>query len=150
MLRNKKTGEVGHLLTSKDIGEYIIINDGYRTLAKYDSLAGLNDEWEDCKDPKEFWFIVQDGDIFSDNDTVTEDYAKRLQAIGNYFESIEEAKKALEKLKAWKRLKDKGFRFEGWNWKAQSIDCSLDYTAITGEQSEEADKDIDLLFGGEE
>lgn len=35
--------------------------------------------------------------------------------IGNCFESREEAEKAVEKLKAWKRLKDSGLKFKDWN-----------------------------------
>lgn len=160
-LRNKKTGEVvdveslGHAASLKEEDGYQVTlswKTEYENLSQckdYQSLAELNEEWEDYK-PKEFWLIVQDGDIFSEDDTITQDYADRLQAIGNHFEAKEEAKKAVEKLKAWKRLKDKGFRFDGWDWKAQSIDYRLDYSAITEEQSEEADKDIALIFGGEE
>lgn len=35
--------------------------------------------------------------------------------IGNCFQTKEEAEKAVEKLKAWKRLKDSGLKFKDWN-----------------------------------
>ena len=160
-LRNKKTGEIFDALIREQGGNcaysHIVCdikayepNAGIKAkkhyvLGEYNSLTEINEEWEDYK-PKEFYYIVQDGDIFSDNDEATKDYVDRIRAIDNYFETKEEAKKALEKLKAWKRLRDKGFRFEGWNWKSQCIDCSLDYSSLTEEQSDEADKDLALLF----
>lgn len=50
MLRDKKTGKLGYLLTTKDLNEYIIIDGEYKTLARYDSLAKLNKDWEDYKE----------------------------------------------------------------------------------------------------
>lgn len=35
--------------------------------------------------------------------------------IGNCFQTKEEAERAVEKLKAWKRLKDSGLKFKDWN-----------------------------------
>lgn len=35
---------------------------------------------------------------------------KQRKQFGNYFNTREEAEKAVEKLKAWKQLKDKGFQ----------------------------------------
>lgn len=140
-LRNKNTGEIVDTWSFYDGNETVNLkyftDDGQVNL-EYRSLAELNEEWEDYE-PKEFWYIVQDGDIFSDNDTVTEDYANRLQAIGNYFESIEEAKKAVEKLKAWKRLKDKGFINTrvftmNLNWCESDNDTWKDYSLLFGEE----------------
>lgn len=140
-LRNKNTGEIVDAWSFYDGNETVNLkcftDDGQVNL-EYRSLAELNEEWEDYE-PKEFWYIVQDGDIFSDNDTVTKDYAKRLQAIGNYFESIEEAKKAVEKLKAWKRLKDKGFINTrvftmNLNWCESDNDTWKDYSLLFGEE----------------
>ena len=63
--------------------------------------------------------------------------------IGNCFDTIEEAEKAVEKLKAWKRLKDKGFRFTGLS--NESIGYEIK------ELSGDFALDLDLLFnGGEE
>lgn len=157
-LRNKKTGEIGYL------------HSGYN-YKDYNSLAELLEEWEDYEEPepvKPYWFINDlDGepmkcDLKNCGKSNFIKWGEHRKEIGNYFSSREEAEKAVEKLKAWKRLKDKGFRFEG---------IKEDYTRIlqsqdlfrTGKRylqfnkSEDEDwmkenwKDIDLLFsGGEE
>lgn len=136
-LRNKKTGEI----------------------------VEFNEEWEDYEESEleragERWYVGSAGDIgntvylFS-NDTI------KLAEIGNSFRTKKEAEKAVEKLKAWKRLKDKGFKFEG---------IKEDFTRILQSQEpfrtgkrylqfnksedeewmEENWKDLDLIFGGEE
>lgn len=80
-------------------------------------------------------------------------------AIGVFTDSEEDAKKAVEKLKAWKRLKDKGFRFEGI--KEDYIGSSKSFMRkgeryLHFNKSEDDDwlkenwKDLNLLFGGEE
>lgn len=48
-LRNKKTGEIGNLISGVNLKEYQVASDDYRLLAEYDSLAELNEEWEDYK-----------------------------------------------------------------------------------------------------
>ena len=71
--------------------------------------------------------------------------------IGNYFETKEEAEKAVEKLKAVKRLKDKNFHF----LKYSALGCgeiafSLDFEDMDDEgEIGELRHDLDLLFGGE-
>ena len=141
-LRNKKTGE---------IVEWFNNTDGIFP----DSLAELNAEWEDAPgEPKEYYWIRSGiGDIcktvegFSPHD----EYRKQ---IGNYFETKEEAEKAVEKLKAWTRLKDRGFKFEWW----KEADNRLQYNTIAFnsfaynyEDRGQLRKDLDLLFsGGEE
>lgn len=101
---------------------------------------------EDYEEPKEYWYIYADKPQRADcGDILEEDF----KAIGNYFETKEEAEKAVEKLKAWKRLKDKGFRFEGWdNTDRSTIHHFSLFVAI--EDLESINKDLDLLFGGEE
>ena len=154
-LRNKKTGEI------KECVVLPVDSNGYPNefgvFEKGDSLAELNADWEDApEEPKEYWYIntisavglhTRTNGMTDSEDSYMED---RQLEIGNYFETKEEAEKAVEKLKAWKRLKDKGFRFDGWNWKTQCIDYNLDYTDITEEQIEEAEKDLDTCFGSEE
>lgn len=66
-------------------------------------------------------------------------------------EGEEEAEKAVEKLKAWKRLKDKGFRFRGLcesvhELPAIEYDIDVDVSRIDSQEY----KDLDLIFGGEE
>lgn len=138
-LRNKKTGKIirfydGITLNGEDYG----------------SLVELNEEWEDCEEPKEFWYIGQGGVIFSDTNTITQDYADILQAIGNYFETKEEAEKAVEKLKAWKRLRDVGCKFLlDDNLVVRFVKPSV-MKIETAEQQKSLSDDYMLLFGGEE
>ena len=150
-LRNKKTGEIVDLVEGyiKDsyYGQKIEIKplaisnkEGYI----YNSLAELNEDWEDYEEPKEYWYIdpmvcgVYCTKIKKDEDLY--DFNKQ---IGNYFESKEEAEKAVERLRAWKRLKDKGFRFTGLS--NESIGYEIK------ELSGDFALDLDLLFnGGEE
>lgn len=147
-LRNKKTGEIGHF-TSTNWNEIalIIMDDNGVQLAKYSSLAELNKEWEDYEEPREYWYLDVDGEISSGN--IEDGTVKAMREIGNYFKTKEEAEKAVEKLKAWKRLKDKGFRFLGYYHR-------LGETKSKGEIGFEMDgyegtkQDLDLLFGGEE
>ena len=128
---------------------------------KYNSIKAFTDHWEDApEEPKEYWFIGYDAQVecISEEDS---DGIELDKEIGNYFETKEEAEKAVERLRAWKRLKDKGFRFEG---------IKQDYTRLFNQQApmrsgrkylqfnkaEDEDwmkenwKDLDLLFGGEE
>ena len=71
--------------------------------------------------------------------------------IGNCFDTIEEAEKAVEKLKAWKRLKDKGFRFDGYDSGHNSNKelCGQAYFKA-GNFWFDIKQDLDLLFGSEE
>lgn len=110
------------------------------------TLEILTKEWEDYEEPKEYWYIdpmvcgayctkiKKDEDLYNFN-----------KEIGNYFETKEEAEKAAEKLKAWKRLRDKGFRF---------ID-HIDRDSGQGMTRYEWDgyvngEDLDLLFSQED
>ena len=78
---------------------------------------------------------------------------------GYHFEPCtkEEAEKAVEKLKAWKRLKDKEFRFKfSPAVGALDVEPSKFQIEITADMPAEwfccddVQKDLDLLFGGEE
>lgn len=145
-LRNKKTGEIiipsDYTFTTYDDG----IRYGRHT---YYSLAELNEDWEDVpEEPKEYWYISAYGNL-AKTDVMT-DLHRGAEEIGNLFSTIEEAEKVVEKLKAFKRLKDKGFSFNDWDWRYQNIGYNLDCTAISEEDVIEAEKDLDLLFGGEE
>ena len=151
-LRNKKTGEIDDFI-------FEVIKDRidlYRRVGHsetnniwhYDSLAEFNEEWEDYEEPMEHWCITMYGGITRIKDD--EEPIDDLIEIGNYFNSKEDAYDAWDKLKAWKRLKDKGFRFEGYNSDFEG------YWVIYPNDTEGTwclaqDKaDLDLLFGGEE
>lgn len=146
-LRNKKTGEILELCCHRS-GDY---------REKYDSLAELVREWEDYEEPKEYWYIDSacDGDI--DRTEIFDcEHCKRIdefnKSIGNYFDTREEAKKAVEKLKAWKRLKEAGFEFGGWTHTPMTKSLAgynLHIIACSDKLVDYMD-DLHLLFGGED
>ena len=110
-LKNKKTGEIGYFCFANwDSPVLIIMDKNGVQLAKYNSLTELNEEWEDYEEPKEYWFIDFNGEI-KEFEVLGFEWKGWMKEIGNYFETREEAQKAVEKLKAFRRLKDKGFRF---------------------------------------
>lgn len=125
----------------------------------YDDLKTFTDDWEDYEEPKEYWHIFGTN-ITKTQECLDELYDKRNKEIGNYFDSREEAEKAVEKLKAFKRLKDKGFRFEGIKQdytrffsQQKPIRIGRKYLQFNKAEDEEWLKenceDLDLLFGGE-
>ena len=156
-LRNKKTGEIGNLVLninpnresysvlSTENGDTIC---GNLVVADYDTLAELNEEWEDCEEPKEYWFMDYGGRIKAMNDSNDEEDVARKE-IGNYFETREEAELAVRKLKAWKRLEDKGFSFHGYD-DGYKHDFNSGHIEFYVENDGGVLKDLDLLFGGDE
>lgn len=94
-LRNKKTGEI--IETDFDLSisipddEKLYGCDTYTQLKGYTSLAELNEEWEDYEEPKEYWFIRDDGSGVGYSPIGNSTVAKRRREIGNYFETKEEA-----------------------------------------------------------
>ena len=145
-LKNKKTGEI------VDFGSpaFIIDNTKNSVSMRIKNLAELNEEWENYEEPKEYWYIDWTPEIgaYYTRDTGS-DFDERQKGIGNYFETQEEAEKAVEKLKAWKRLKDKGFRFTAWYGGSKNI--SYEITSLENETyiPRQICDDLDLLFGGE-
>lgn len=150
-LKNKKTGEIEEF---EDITRVFKFIGDQNT---YSSLAEFIEEWEDYEEPKEhYWVIDEDGVLVcrTVGDFTNEEMCKQ---IGNYFGTPEEAQKAVERLRVWKRLKDKGFRFipefhrieEGDDERGNImfIACAMndDKDFIYGDN-----KDLKLLFGGEE
>jgi hypothetical protein len=103
--------------------------------------------WEDYEEPKRTWYIDTWGSI------------RELEAMEIpigweekpilEFETKEEAEKAVEKLKAWKRLKDKVFEFVGC-FKDNTINFEFVGRPLSYEEGEEAEQDLAFLFGGEE
>ena len=156
-LRNKKTGKIGYLIAGKGSDHYVVTNDDWDNCGEYHYLTKFNEDWEDYEEPKEIWYIDFQGTVRSASKEEN-DWFKENE-IGNCFETREEAEKAVEKLKAWKRLIDKGFKFEG---------IKEDYTRIlqhpirTGKRylqfnkSEDEEwikenwEDLELLFGDAE
>lgn len=151
ILRNKKTGELGYFCFADwDSPTIIIVDNNGIQLAKYNSLAELNTEWEDYEEPKKFWYITAWGDVHEYSQS--QFAIKQKQAIGNYFETKEEAELAVRKLKAWKRLKDKGFCFCGTDCvnKNNVIYFEFGERPLTQSEVDEVERDLDTCFGGEE
>ena len=150
-VRNKKSGEVfdfGYLQTDH-ISPIVltVYKDGQPIMRTYGSLSEMMGEWEDVPDeePKEYWFIdTYEGTIVERTIECFEMTDKERKEIGNYFDTREEAERAVEKLKAVKRLKDNGFKFTAYQLRELNIKFFLDhgYTEMVD--------DLDLLFGGEE
>lgn len=158
-LRNKKTGEIGNLVLntnpnresysvlSTENGDTVCAN---LVLADYESLAELNAEWCDVEEePKRHWII----DTMSDR---VEDFDVPMafnESIGNYFKTKEEAEKAVEKLKAFKRLKDGGITFKNWTInQTGTIDCFATWgnNIPPSRKDPVLQEDLDLLFSGED
>lgn len=142
-LRNKKTGKVIEWFSNTG---GVLPN----------SLAELNEEWEDCEEPKDFQYIMADGgiDLQPDNNSI---FSNGLKEIGNYFETKEEAEKAVEKLKAWKRLKNFGFKFIGKDYRGDKNFGSAFFQVGEGknirdfyQDNQDFYDDLDLLFCPEE
>lgn len=164
-LRNKKTGEIVDTLCSDDITKGISFgidhHDGNPTMAYYCSLAKLNSDWEDYEEPKGNWTIDPMNENYIDDGRYTApDELERYEELGLKFNTKEEAEKAVEKLKAWKRLKDKGFRFEGWQ-DLEACDETerlvtnriVDGENIIGfrmDDYHDCSEDLNICFGGEE
>lgn len=164
-LRNKKTGDIwefdGISMPISDSTKEKLGARGCSGSCYARSLSELNEEWEDYE-PEEFWFINECGDVleYKYNGGCSCPILE-AKAIGNYFETKEEAEKAVEKLKALKRLKDNGLEFENWKtWEKVTGHACLDrnvahsyYAAFTfrssdrPEEDEQVKADLDLLFG---
>lgn len=121
-LRNKKTGET------------IDIKDALRDSDDYPNHYLINGDWEDAPEEPKGIIKVEKSIIPT--------------CVHIEFGTEEEAEAAVEKLKAWQRLKDKGFSFLCWN-----DDYTIDFTI--NEQSmdnriNEYTEDLNLVFGGKE
>jgi len=143
-LKNKNTGEIREFNYNEVYNEFRVYkSDGifYKT---YDSLAELCEEWADYEEPKGSFYLDEIGAIHEcvDYDIAEED--SRYKEIGNCFYSKEEAKKAVEKLQALKRLEDKGFHTKICK-AGRYIRIEANYDVLEGDY-----RDLETVFGGEE
>lgn len=152
-LRNKKTGEIRPAEARED-GIYLydeITEQWY----KYE-LDLLAKWWEYYEEPKHSYYLTAWGEV--------KEYSKegfninhKLE-IGNYFETKEEAEKAVEKLKAITRLNKCGLRFEGYADRGRAnggdiviyAHVDIPNNNLLEEAQPDMLKDLDLLFGGED
>lgn len=141
-LRNKKTGEIG---TPRIAYQEIYIDTENKMTYRYKSLQGVFEEWETYEEDKRYWYIDFDGEIMSKEMAW---FNQAQDNIGNRFDTREEAEKVVEKLKAVKRLKDKGFRFD--DWKNDSKKYLGDFVIFAHVKDlTDIIEDLDLLFGSE-
>lgn len=128
-------------------------------LRNYNSIKDFTDNWEDA--PEEYWYVSCDGRALkatTDQDEYNEKHNSGHVSIGNHFSSREEAEKAVEKLKAWKRLKSCKFRFERYtnidnmngNYIVICANIDTPHNNLIEDMQPNMVKDLDLLFGGEE
>ena len=162
LLQNKLTREIGCLVCSfgKTPEKITVVEciDGKRgsKVWYYNSLAELNEEWCDYEEPEVGYIIdPMEVDCVSEDDSGYEESdVERAKELGIWFGTKEEAEKAVERLRAWKRLKDKGFRFDGYdvaNRAGDNVICGQVYFKAGNYDREEIEDDLHLLFlGGEE
>ena len=156
-VRNRKTGKIGNLVsTNWDEVVLKVLDDNGVQLGKYTSLAGLNKEWEDCEEPVGYWYVSEQGIPGRINFSWdSKESIENHKEIGNYFETYVEAEKAVEKLKALKRLKEAGLKVTEFNYNldekysglANAIDGKICFKLVC---YKDFDEDLDLLFGGEQ
>lgn len=75
-----------------------------------------------------------------------------LKGIGLWFNTKEETELAIRKLKAWKRLKDGGFEFNGIGFDEHGmlyVKTNLHITDLNAMENPDLEPRLNLLFGGE-
>lgn len=161
-LKNKKTGEIietdFELSVSIPDDEKLYGNDTYTQIKGYSSIKELSEEWEDYEGPKVGYIIdpMEEDYVSADDSGYEESDVERAKELGIWLETKEEAKKTVEKLKAWKRLKDKGFRLKRWGWEFIYNDNISGELIIKAHIDDATDsdgkytKDLDLLFSQED
>ena len=149
-LRNKKTGAIATLTMSNNGESLLLLEDG-KMLAYNIKLSDL-EEWEDYEESKEYWTIDWTCCGVANNKYSNDDIDNFNKQIGNYFETKEEAERAVEKLKSWKRLKDNYFIKFNLDFAKNSISFNyrIDGTLHSSVEEERIIfKDLKILFGGE-
>lgn len=129
-LRNKKTGQEGNFIINKDHFECVDLD----YVPEYRNLAELNAEWEDVlEEPKgsalDLMILTLTNFIENEPDEDKVD--------------LEDCKQMLEKLKAWKRLKDKGLHVTTFYVEDGSLVIRAKAHNSSGAENWE---DLDLLF----
>lgn len=152
-LKNKKTGEIveveslGHEKSLKEKFGYQVtlsweLDENLGTCKTYTSLAELNEDWEDVPEkPRTCWYLDCNGEP-TEKSEIANYYNPAMKEIGNYFKTKEEAEQVVEKLKAWRRLRELGlFRWGSLN----EVKAACDYRHYVG-----IERDFEIVFGGEE
>ena len=90
-----------------------IIDKNPNILAEWFEEIKESTRWKPEENQK-YYFLDSNGYVYN-NIWAGDSIDRNRSDIGNCFKSREEAEKAVEKLKAWKRLKDSGLKFKDWN-----------------------------------
>lgn len=145
-LKNKKTGDMG-IINYFDNQSIVIypIDENWNAKGDkkyvYHSLAELNEEWEDYEEPKEDYIRV------------IESFIHYVEEADESFYCDESVKKFVEKLKAWKRLKEAQFAFSLPSYNLNEDSSIIGATGSVGFSFlcyEDFDDDLDLLFSRED
>lgn len=149
-LKDKQTGEIVEIeliYKDKNLGDRPIS----RHFDKLITAENFSDIFEDLKERACIISMRRDeGYTYVDDiiDAETRgEVIDRAKWYGLYFETEEEAREAVKKLGAFRRLKEHGFKFEGWH---RDPDYSGDFTITATDQSRCADKDLNIIFGEED
>ena len=153
-LRVKKTGEILEDVKFIDTTLHKIaiqyLDDGVLRECIVENLLDV-EEIKDYEGPKEYWRIDCDGALSHGRDEFNTPFDNACKSLGNYFETKEEAEKAVDKLKAWKRLKDRGFVWQGWDESSMGNGmCVIGCQIPENMWETDVGEDLNLLFGGEE
>ena len=157
LLRNKKTGEIAELNYYDRFLQVVDTTSslcGNSVKGEYTSISELSADWEDApEEPKTFWAISWAGEPEEyDVKKTPQELKDMAKAIGNYFSSREKAEKAVEKLKAWQRLKDHNLKLKPGSRIFNNTDKVFTTQAVFLESDtyEYIEQDLDLLFSGGE
>lgn len=138
-------------LINRKTGQIVVFGEGFidlRSIGCNNVSEFLEAGWEDYKEPKEHWCINEFGTPEMAGRFNRESiYDKSRKLVGNDFESKEEAEEAVEKLKAWKRLKSTITRIDRASF--DDVGTATLFIRYKKENHKEVNKDLDLLFGGE-
>ena len=149
-LRNKRTGEVGYLEADNSAQKIRVLNQFNDTIAEYNSLADIENEWESYEEPKLRWYSGSSGIVHKEKTTL---YSEPREIIGNSFETEKEAEKAVEKLKAWYKLMGY-WETEVLGWEIRDMPTGGNWQTVNVKFNVKARKEpmelLDILFGGEE
>ena len=142
--------EAGHMVPCRGISYTIVHKD---QLEKNPNI--LTDWFEEIEEqtrwkPEEghrYYFLDSNSLIYES--FWSDDYIDRNRSkIGNCFQTKEEAERAVEKLKAWKRLKDSGLKFKGWNKsnydRTFCIDAVIEHDVVAFEFFEDLRTALDM------
>lgn len=109
-VKSKITGDIAELDFDSREGTFIVVRYDLHTKKTikdyYKNLEDLCEDWEDYEEPK-YWYMITPNGGVQERRIEDDIHIEDCKEIGNYFETKEEAKQAVEKLKAWKRLRDK-------------------------------------------